>query len=122
MDNDPERLFSLIHKIVSAHQNYDTLLAPRLILGLWHPKFIQPARRILPYCKLAHIGMSTSFALRFFWNDCDAFSMAFPVLVGNEGREFRNRAKKEGKEICVWTVNKRSEMIQATKWGVKAIL
>jgi phosphatidylglycerol phospholipase C len=35
---------------------------------------------------------------------------------------FIKECKAAGKDIMVWTVNARNEWIQATKWGVSAIL
>ncbi|KAM0751538.1 PLC-like phosphodiesterase [Meredithblackwellia eburnea MCA 4105] len=122
VDNDPTRLFKLMHDIISAHDDYETLLGPRLVLGLWHPKYIEPARELLPYIRLAHIGMSTALARKHFWDACTSFSMNFACLVGSDGEAFRKECKAAGKDLYVWTVNKRAEMIEATKWGCKAIL
>ena len=99
-----------------------TLLYDPLVLGLWHPKYVEPARDILPYLRLAHIGLSPSIARRYFWDACQSFSMNFSCLVTSDGAAFREECKKAGKDICVWTVNERREMIEATKWGAKAIL
>jgi len=120
--NDPDRLFSLIHNIISSQPNWETELAPRIILGLWHPKFIAPARRLLPYFSLAHIGMSVRFAREYFWDTCDGFSMYFSCLVGREGEKFREDCKRSGKKVMLWTINRREEMIEAVRWGVDAIL
>ncbi|GAA5977035.1 hypothetical protein JCM11641_001282 [Rhodosporidiobolus odoratus] len=122
VDNEPERLFPLIDAIVREYEGFETLLGPRLVLGLWHPKYVEPATRLLPYIRLAHIGMSPALARKYFFKDCHSFSMWFPCLVGSDGEKFREECKKEGKDLCVWTVNSRAEMIEATKWGAKAIL
>ena len=90
--------------------------------GLWHCKYVEPAQRLLPYCRLAHIGISPSLARKYFWEACSAFSLNYATLVGKEGAEFRAACKVAKKDLYVWTVNDRREMIQATKWGVKAIL
>lgn len=121
-ENDPERLFKLMKQSIERHPNHATDLSPRLILGLWHPKFIKPATEILPNLRRAHIGCSPSTAMKYFWNHCDTFSMKFSCLVSSEGVRFRSRCKEDGKAFLVWTVNDRSEMIEATKWGVDAIL
>lgn len=94
----------------------------RMLQGLWHAKYIEPAKRILPYCKLAHIGVSPSIATKFFWSACSAFSLNYATLIGKEGQEFRKRCNKEGKELYVWTVNDRKQMIQAIKWGASVVL
>lgn len=109
-------------KSIERHPKWDTMLAPRLVLGLWHPKYLEPAQRLLPLLKRAHIGVSPSHAKKYFWSGCTAFSMQFSSLVGREGESFRQACKRDGKELLVWTVNKRNEMIEATKWGAKAVL
>lgn len=111
-----------MRKSIERFPNHATDLCPRLILGLWHPKFIKPSMEILPELKKAHIGNSPSVATKYFWDSCDGFSMKFSCLVSGEGVEFRRRCKAEGKALLVWTVNQRSEMIEAAKWGVDAIL
>ncbi|KDE05857.1 hypothetical protein MVLG_03800 [Microbotryum lychnidis-dioicae p1A1 Lamole] len=122
VDNDPERLFKLMHEIIAQYPDYETVLGPRLVLGLWHPKYVEPAVRLLPYMKRAHIGLSPGLARKYFWEACSSFSMNFSCLVGGDGEAFRRECKAAGKDLYVWTVNERREMIEATKWGVKAIL
>ncbi|WFD04944.1 hypothetical protein MVES1_000269 [Malassezia vespertilionis] len=121
-NNDPERMFSLMHDIVAKFSDYKTNLAPRLVLGLWHPKFILPAKKYVPSLRRAHIGASPAYALKYFWDECDAFSIYFPSLVSSEGQQFLQRAKQDGKDVMTWTVNRIDEMVQATSFGVKAIL
>lgn len=109
-------------KIVRKFPKYETELAPRLILGLWHPKFLAPAKKYVPTLTRAHIGASPGDALKYFWDDCSAFSLCFPALVTAEGQGFIKRATEANKDVMVWTVNRIDEMIEATRWGVKAIL
>ncbi|TIB75676.1 PLC-like phosphodiesterase [Wallemia mellicola] len=121
-NNPPERLFSIMHKHISQYPNYENELAPRLILGLWHPKFIQPAKDIIPYAYLAHIGMSLSLARSHFFDHVKILSMSFSSLMGNDGQTFLRECKKSNKGVMVWTVNSRSEMIEASKWEVDGII
>lgn len=121
-NNDAERLFRIMGETVQKFPEHEKELAPRLILGLWHPKFITPAKKYVPSLRRAYIGASPADARRFFWNDCDAFSICFASLVGSEGQRFLREARAANKDVMVWTVNRKDEMIQATKWGVKAIL
>lgn len=107
---------------VEAFPNYATELSPRLILGLWHPVFLFSALKYVPSLRRVHIGGSPMVARTYFWKHCDGFSMWFPSLVGADGQNFIEQARKEGKDVFVWTVNRRDEMIEATRWGVKAIL
>ncbi len=83
--NEPTRLFSLMHAIISSHDGWETLLAPRIVLGLWHPRFLKPAEKLLPYCRRSHIGISPRIAKQYFWDSCDSFSMAFSALATMEG-------------------------------------
>jgi len=119
LDNQPERIFTLMRKTLDAEPNFDM---KRVLLGLWHPSFVEPAKRILPECGIIHIGMSVALARTYFFEHCTGFSMAFASLVGRDGELFRKECKTAGKRLYVWTVNKRPEMIEATKWGVDAIL
>lgn len=121
-NNDPERLFSIMNKTVRKFPEYETALAPRLILGLWHPKFIPVAKKHVPSLRRAHIGASPALASTYFWNDCDAFSLYFPTLVGADGQAFLRKARGAGKDVMVWTVNRDDEMVAAAGWGVRAIL
>lgn len=122
VQNDPNRLFRLIHETISSQPDWETVLAPRILLGLWHPKFIEPAKKHLPYIRRSHIGCSPAFAKQWFWESCEAFSMSFCSLVTTEGESFRRDCQREGKSIMVWTVNVKEEMMQAVNWGVEAIL
>ena len=85
--NDPERLFSLMDKIVTSYPEWETRLAPRIILGLWHPRFVNAAKVLVPYFKRSHIGAAPDMARKYFWDDCDAFSMWFPGLATADGEK-----------------------------------
>ncbi|KAK7470131.1 hypothetical protein VKT23_001571 [Stygiomarasmius scandens] len=122
VQNDPARTFPLMHKIISAHPNWETDLAPRLVLGLWHPRFLSYAKEILPYCRRSYIGITPSIAKKYFWDDCDTFSMNFSAMATYEGEKFRTECKEAGKKLMVWTVNKPEEMMEAVRWGVDCIL
>lgn len=132
-DNNPARLFALMHAIISAHADYETLLAPRILLGLWHPRFIGHAKETLPYCRRSYIGNSPYIARKYFWKDCDAFSISFGALTTADGQRwvvitfaggvvdvyvlaflfrFRSECKNEGKNLMVWTVNEPDHMME----------
>lgn len=107
---------------VSEHEGFETALAPRIILGLWHPKFLAPAMEHLPSLRRTHIGGSPSLAKQYFWDTCNGFSMYFASLVPEEGQQFLRGCQAAGKEVMVWTVNRPDEMVEAARWGVDAIL
>jgi phosphatidylglycerol phospholipase C len=87
--NDPERLFTLMHEIISGQEDWETTLAPRVILGLWHPRFIVAAIKIMPYLQRSYIGASIALARDYFWDSCQAFSIHFAALATTEGARFR---------------------------------
>lgn len=100
VNNPPEQLFTLMHEVISSYPDYETVLCPRLVLGLWHPKYIEPATRLVPSLKRTHIGMSPGLARKYFWDACDSFSMNFGCLVGSDGELFRQECKAAGKDLC----------------------
>jgi len=122
VQNDPARLFPLMHSIISAHDQWESLLAPRILLGLWHPRFLSPAKIHLPYCRRSYIGNSPTFAKKYFWSSCDVFSMAFGSLTTAAGEKFRKHCKSAGKQLMVWTVNDAVHMMEAVRWDVDVIL
>ena len=87
VQNDPDRLFALMHNVISAYANWETALAPRILLGMWHPRFLGFAKGRLPYCRRSYIGNSTHIARKYFWDDCDAFSMWFGSLTTTDGQK-----------------------------------
>ena len=84
--SEPLHLFTLMHEIISAQPNWQTDLAPRILLGLWHPRFLPYAKSILPYCRRSYIGISTTNASKFFWDDCEVFSINFAILASWGGQ------------------------------------
>jgi len=122
VQNDPDRLFSLMHDIISTQEDWETKLAPRILLGLWHPRFLAFAKDRLPYCRRSHIGNSIQLARQYFWDDVEVFSMSFAALTTAEGQKFRSDCKASGKKVMVWTVNDPEHMMEAVRWGVDVIL
>ncbi|KAJ3889594.1 PLC-like phosphodiesterase [Lentinula edodes] len=106
----------------TSQPDWETKLASRLVLGLWHPSFIVAAKETLPYLTRSFIGSSPSVARTYFWNHCDFFSMSFAVLATSDGEKFRKECQDAGKKLMVWTVNKPEHMMEAVRWGVDCIL
>jgi len=111
-----------MHQSISAFPDWEKLLAPRILLGLWHPTFIRPALTHVPYLRRAHIGRSPHIARKYFWSHVEAFSIEFGALASNEGQKFMADCAGAGKKVLVWTVNNREEMMEAVRWNVHAIL
>lgn len=85
--NDPEKLFKLLNEVISVHPGWETVLAPRILLGLWHPRFLGPAKTYLPYCRRSHIGESLKVSRDYFWDDCHVFSVRFSTLASAAGQK-----------------------------------
>ena len=85
IQNDPARLFSLMHDLIVAQPEWQTRLAPRILLGLWHPNFIPHARQHLPYCRRSHISPDIALSRQYFWDHVDTFSVWFGALTTPDG-------------------------------------
>ncbi|KAF9035043.1 PLC-like phosphodiesterase [Hymenopellis radicata] len=120
--NEPEKLFKLLSEIIESHPNWETVLAPRILLGLWHPRFLSSAKSYLPHCRRSHIGESLAMSRKYFWDDCHVFSVRFSVLASADGQKFREECKAANKQVMVWTVNRPEQMMEAVRWGVDVIL
>ncbi|KAF7294875.1 GP-PDE domain-containing protein [Mycena indigotica] len=120
--NDPEKLFSLMHASISAFPEWQTTLAPRILLGLWHPKFLRPAKAILPYCKRSSISFSLRLARTHLWDEVDCVSIWFNTLMTANGLRFYHEAKQSGKKVMVFTVNEPAHMIEMVRLKVDAII
>lgn len=75
-----------MQEILEKHTAWETDLAPRLIIGLWHTCFIRPAREMLGHCPIIHLGVSTQLARDYFWDTCNMFSMNFALLASADGQ------------------------------------
>ncbi|KAJ7590620.1 PLC-like phosphodiesterase [Mycena floridula] len=122
VQNDPKRLFGLMNDIITSHEGWEERIAPRILLGLWHPAFLEPAKEVLPYLSRSYIGSNLEVARKWFWKDCQVFSIKFAVLASSDGAKFRKEAKEQGKRVMVWTVNEPDEMMEAVRWDVNTII
>jgi len=122
IQNDPDRLFSLMQETIDSHSDWETTLAPRLVIGLWHPRFIPSAKKYLQHCRFSYIGLNPYMARKYFWDDMDTFSMSFAALTTADGQRFIKESKAVGKDVMVWTVNEPEQMMEAVRWGVDGIL
>ncbi|KAJ6596963.1 PLC-like phosphodiesterase [Mycena vulgaris] len=120
--NDPQRLFPLMHEVVSAHSQWETLLAPRILLGIWHPRFFQPAKDILPYCRRSCISFSLWLVRTHLWNDVECVSVWYKALMSSDGERFRDEVKKSGKKLMVFTVNEPEHLLEVVRWEVDGII
>lgn len=123
VENTPDVLFPLIKACMSVYAGWERELAPRIVLGIWHPSFIAPAKQHLPDVTLFCIVMSTALARRYFFPYVAGFSVHFAALLSVDGARFRREVAAAGKRLTVWTVNREEEMRECIKWGtVQAII
>ncbi|KAL7422707.1 hypothetical protein Q5752_001998 [Cryptotrichosporon argae] len=122
VENDPVKLFGLIKRAVEARDGWATRLAPRLVLGIWHPKFIAPATTILPYVPRYAITMSLPQARRYFFGAVHGFSVWYRQLATADGARFRAECAAARKPVCAWTVNDRHDMVECARWGVQSVI
>ncbi|KAH9899561.1 PLC-like phosphodiesterase [Cubamyces lactineus] len=122
VQNKPAHLFRLMHKIISSQPEWETTLAPRILLGLWHPSFLPHAKAHLPYCRRSYIGQDIAVARKYFWDSCDVFSIRFSTLAMADGAKFRKDCKQAGKRVMAWTVNDPEHMVEAVRWGIDVII
>ncbi|ESK95394.1 glycerophosphodiester phosphodiesterase [Moniliophthora roreri MCA 2997] len=120
--DNAKHMFTLMSEIITVQPDWQTALAPRILLGLWHSSYLPLAKEILPYCRRSHLGVSVKIAREYFWDDCDTFSIAMCALSNREGQKFLAECKQHGKRVMVWTVNNPDEMVEACRWGVDVIL
>jgi phosphatidylglycerol phospholipase C len=85
VNSDPERLFRLMRETLNNVPNWETALAPRLLIGLWHTAFLRPCAELLPHCRRSYIGVDVAIARKHFW-ECDAFSVLFDSLARPDGQ------------------------------------
>jgi phosphatidylglycerol phospholipase C len=109
---------------VSLGRRHQALIETNLVAisGLWHPKFIEPAKKHLPYVLLSHIGRSLWITRKYFFEHAQIMSIAFSSLTTADGQRFVEECRAANKRILVWTVNQPHEMVEAVRWGVDAII
>ncbi|KAF7304827.1 GP-PDE domain-containing protein [Mycena kentingensis (nom. inval.)] len=120
--NDTETLFTAMHTAISAFPEWETALAPRILLGLWHPKDLGPAKSILPYCKRCSISFSLWITRTYMWDDVECISLWQNALVSREGQKLLREAKATGKKVLAYTVNEPAHMIEMVRYGVDGII
>ncbi|KAF8330021.1 PLC-like phosphodiesterase [Cantharellus anzutake] len=122
-NNPPERLFTLMRKTFSRYVDWEHNIGPRIVLGIWHPAFMQHAVRNLPQLKRCYIGIEITLASNpTFWDNCHAFSIAYPILATSTGQSFLRQCKDAKKEVYTWTLNRQEEWVESAGWGVNVVM
>lgn len=81
-------LLERLRAALAAHggPDWETQLAPRVVLGFWSQLDIKYAKATLPRCPRAYVGWGTMIGERNFWDECTVFAIDYPVL-SFEGRK-----------------------------------
>ncbi|OLL24117.1 Phosphatidylglycerol phospholipase C [Neolecta irregularis DAH-3] len=108
MDN-PIRIIHEIAKVLQVEDSLD-FWAGRILLGIWHDKFLQ------------HISLSTTYARSKFLHhsQVQSLNMYLPSLYNENS--FIKEAQAMGKTVLVWTVNDEDWMHWALDIGVDGVI
>lgn len=101
-----------------------TFWASRLILGIWHHKFLPYCETHLATLPITHIGLHTSYARSHFLRNpqISSFNLQLFSLVTSSQQNFVREAHALGKQVYVWTVNDEQSMRYCIHLKVDAIL
>ncbi|CCG83344.1 Glycerophosphoryl diester phosphodiesterase [Taphrina deformans PYCC 5710] len=96
----------------------------RVVLGIWHHKFLPACDRHLAGLPITHIGLHTAYARRYFLHhpQVGAFNLQLHALVTASQQDFVRQAHRLGKQTYVWTVNDGPAMRFCRTLAVDAIL
>jgi len=96
--------------------------AARVVLGVWHARYLPLCAALLPGFAVAFIGVSTGYARRFLAVPNVAFNMLVDVLVGPMGAGFLRAAKAKGRPVFAWTVNDKKKMRWCVRKGLDGVV
>jgi phosphatidylglycerol phospholipase C len=91
-------------------------------LNLNQKNYIERSWEILPQFPVMYIGFSLWWASRFLKVPGVHFNIGQQVLVGPLGHYFLKAARKAGRKISVWTVNKEVWMEWSIRHEVDAVV
>ncbi|TPX26836.1 hypothetical protein DIZ76_012299 [Coccidioides immitis] len=110
------------HNVITAlSQAFDSVASPhrpwneRVVLGCWTAEYLSKVRHHFPSYPLAITTFSIQYARQFISLPGVNLSVNQKVLMGCGGRRFLADAKRAGKAVFVWTVNKEVLM----RWSVR---
>lgn len=78
---------------------------------------------IICVVKRCYIGIEITLASDpTFWDNCHAFSIAYPILASSSGQAFLKQCKEARKEVYTWTLNRQEEWVESAGWGVNVVM
>lgn len=122
--NNSLRILEHIAKALAKVRPDLSFWSSRLVLGIWHHKYLPYASKNLPGIPITHIGLHTSYARSHFLYraDVQSFNLQLFSLVTASQQAFIRDAHKLGKSVFVWTVNDADSMRYCMSLKVDCIL
>ncbi|ODQ52652.1 PLC-like phosphodiesterase [Saitoella complicata NRRL Y-17804] len=124
MDN-PKSVIEKIGDTLKSVNPSMTYWSSRILLGIWHPKFLPACATHLPELPITNISLTLSITNKYFplhHPQISAYNILLPALSGLAGQKFVRDAQDAGKSVCVWTVNDEKWMRWARKLGVDGVI
>ncbi|KAI9709344.1 MAG: hypothetical protein M1820_003464 [Bogoriella megaspora] len=115
-DDDADDMIRLLAKTIEEVEPVkDRPWNKRIVLGCWTPQYPPLCGIHLPSYPIIHIGVSITYARRFFTYPNCSFNMLIFTLAGPFGANFRRQVRTLERAVIGWTVNDKSWM----KWAVR---
>ncbi|CAG8701666.1 1804_t:CDS:2, partial [Ambispora leptoticha] len=118
---NPLNIFELLAEILRSRNSDLKVFSKRIMLGIWHPKFLPYARKDLPDIPIVNISESLRISREFF-SDVDGYNLRGTILAGKDGQKFVKNAHDTGKPVYVWTINSKLHAKDCYDLGVDAIM
>ncbi|KAM0808616.1 putative PLC-like phosphodiesterase [Seiridium cardinale] len=113
-DDDASELLSCIATTIAAVPA-SRPWAERIMIGCWDANYVRLSLKLLPGFPLTFIGFNLAYASALFPVEHLNFNLYQLSVVGPCGGRFLRKAKENGREVFVWTVNKESWM----EWSIR---
>lgn len=123
VDNQLQIIEALEETLKSTNSDM-SFWASRIVLGIWHHKFLPYCETYLPQLPITHIGLHTHYARSHFLHhpQISSFNLQLYSLVTASQQRFIKEAHALGKPVYVWTVNDERSMRYCMHLKVDAIL
>ena len=122
--NNPVRILQCIAETIRQVDKDMDYWSRRIVLGIWHHKFLPYSEKYLPTLPITHIGLHTTYARHYFLHNprVQSFNLQLYSLVSKSQQAFIADAHRLGKSVFVWTVNDSDSMRYCMALKVDAIL
>ncbi|EEP75442.1 predicted protein [Uncinocarpus reesii 1704] len=115
VDNNADNIIAALTRVFLSVPSPYRPWRDRVVLGSWTAEYLSLVRDHFPVYPLAITTFSIQYARQFLTVPGVSISINQKVLMGCGGRRFLADAKRAGKAVFVWTVNKEVLM----RWSVR---